>query len=592
MDTRVFRCGVAASSTFVGGRQGHSKRGRNNRLLFLLMLMCLCCGQFVLQAHALAPDQIALIVNANVPASRQLAELYAGARGIPSGRIIEVSLPAPAPENPLEGMPFSEYEPRVAEPVREFLRKNGLDRKVICLVTFWGMPLRIDRRINTPGENEEVAQIDRDLNQLRSNLEVEVGKAEAIAHGVNPSFKPASGGKDLQQSVQRLDAAINVSLAGLLAMPDSSERKRLFGDLVAVIERLTGGNATVERLATETFAPLMSRPITSSQLAATRDKEAELKKALSGLNADNRDDREKLRHAAQSDLGLLGSAQVLIGQQTNLEARETESALDNELALIWWGKYGKYRWQINPLYWRAAAMKAPGPTIMVMRLDAPNDQIVRDIIATSLEVEKKGLQGQVALDARGKSPPDPYGVYDQTIRNFAHLVQAKTTLQVTLDDKEALFSPGSVKNVALYCGWYSLRNYVPGCQFNRGAVGFHIASSELVSLRTPRERGWVHGLLEDGVVGTLGPVAEPYLHSFPPADEFFPLLLTGKLTLAEVYWRSNPLVSWMQSFIGDPLYTPYKVHPALALTDLPEPLQAALKPIPAPNFAPASQPGQ
>ncbi len=590
MATHLFRCGVGASLSCVGERGRDPKPGQVKSLQ-LLMVIILICGLWPQRADALEPDQIALIVNTNVPASRQLAELYATARAIPPGRIIGVSLPAPEPGNPLEGMPFTEYEPRVAQPVRDFLRKNDLDRKVICLVTFWGMPLRIDRRVNTPRENEEAGQIERDLTQLRSNLEAEVSKSEQIAHDMNPSFKPAVNGNDLQQLVQRLDSAINVSLAGLLSMPDTPARKQSFGDLVGVIERLTGGNATVERLATPTFAPLMSRPITSAQLAATHDKEADLKKIFGALNPDNLGDREKMRHLAQTELGLLGLAQVLASQQATTEVRETESSLDNELALIWWGRYGKYRWQISPLYWRAAAMKAPQPTIMVMRLDAPSEQIVRDMIATSVEVEKNGLQGQIALDARGKAPPDPYGVYDQTIRNLAHLVQTRTKLQVTLDDKEALFSPGSVKNVALYCGWYSLRNYVPGCQFNRGAVGFHIASSELVSLRTPRERGWVHGLLEDGVVGSLGPVAEPYLHSFPPADEFFPLLLTGKLTLAEVYWRSNPLVSWMQSFIGDPLYTPYKVHPALAVTDLPEPLRAALKPIPSPNFAPATQPG-
>ena len=109
-----------------------------------------------------------------------------------------------------------------------------------------------------------------------------------------------------------------------------------------------------------------------------------------------------------------------------------------------------------------------------------------------------------------------------------------------------------------------------------GAIGFHVASSELVSLRTPNERGWVHGLINDGVVGTLGPVAEPYLHSFPPADEFFPLLMTGELTLAEVYWKTNPLTSWMNACIGDPLYRPYKVNPPLKVTDLPEELRAAL----------------
>lgn len=32
--------------------------------------------------------------------------------------------------------------------------------------------------------------------------------------------------------------------------------------------------------------------------------------------------------------------------------------------------------------------------------------------------------------------------------------------------------------------------------------------------------------------------------------------MTGKLKLAEVYWLTNPLVSWMNALVGDPLYTP------------------------------------
>jgi hypothetical protein len=83
----------------------------------------------------------------------------------------------------------------------------------------------------------------------------------------------------------------------------------------------------------------------------------------------------------------------------------------------------------------------------------------------------------------------------------------------------------------------------------------------------------VPNLLKDGVVGSLGPVAEPYLHSFPKADEFFPLLLTGRLTLAEVYWKTNPLGSWMNACIGDPLYKPFGKNPAIKVTDLPPDLQ-------------------
>ncbi len=85
------------------------------------------------------------------------------------------------------------------------------------------------------------------------------------------------------------------------------------------------------------------------------------------------------------------------------------------------------------------------------------------------------------------------------------------------------------------------------------------------------------GLLKDGIVATLGATAEPYLSSFPAPLFFFPLLLTGELTLAEVYWSTNPMTSWQIGLIGDPLYKPYKVNPPLSVDKLPPQLQAIVE---------------
>jgi uncharacterized protein (TIGR03790 family) len=229
---------------------------------------------------------------------------------------------------------------------------------------------------------------------------------------------------------------------------------------------------------------------------------------------------------------------------------------------------------LNPLNWKIAGrIGLPTQTLMVMRLDGPTEQSVRDLIETSIKIEQEGLKGEVVLDARGKPPTEPYGAYDQTIRNLAELLRAKTSLKVVLDNKPNLIAEDSETEIALYCGWYSLRHYVSPGQFNPGSVGFHVASSEMVSLHNPKETGWCRNLMKAGEVATLGPVAEPYLQSFPPADEFFPLLLTGKLSLAEVYWKTTPWASWMQCCVGDPLYRPYKVHPPLKREDLPEVLK-------------------
>src|SRR5690606_2380595 len=101
-----------------------------------------------------------------------------------------------------------------------------------------------------------------------------------------------------------------------------------------------------------------------------------------------------------------------------------------------------------------------------------------------------------------------YAVWDNHLRALATLVQEHTGLRLIMDQAAAVFQPGDVPDCALYCGWYSLRNYVPAFEFARGAVGYHIASFELKGMRDPEEKGWVANLLRDGVVATIGPRSE------------------------------------------------------------------------------------
>lgn len=239
----------------------------------------------------------------------------------------------------------------------------------------------------------------------------------------------------------------------------------------------------------------------------------------------------------------------------------------------------------NPLYYAAKKQPVGRQTYMVMRLDAPRPELVKDIINASIKTENEGLKGKVVLDSRGivpgqeKASERTLAEYDQSIRDLGELLKSKSKLALITDDAPDPLAANGADDVALYCGWYSVRNFIDSCKFNPGAVGFHIASYELVSLHNPGETGWVAGLLNHGVVATLGPVAEPFLLAFPKPSDFFPLLLTGKLTLAEVYWRTTPMTSWMLCGIGDPLYNPYKTNPVLQVEDLPDRLQrAALMP--------------
>jgi uncharacterized protein (TIGR03790 family) len=208
---------------------------------------------------------------------------------------------------------------------------------------------------------------------------------------------------------------------------------------------------------------------------------------------------------------------------------------------------------------------------MVARLDGPSVALVKRLVDTAVAVEKKGLRGKVYVDARGitfnpaADTGHGYGGYDESLREMARLLRREAKLPVTLDDKPELFKVGSCPDCALYCGWYSLAKYVDCCKFVPGAVAYHIASSEAVSLRDPKCTLWCKCLLEKGVVATLGPVAEPYTIGFPKPAEFFGLLVTGKYTLVECYYKTLLLNSWMTVLVGDPLYNPFGKTPKLAI---------------------------
>ncbi len=516
---------------------------------------------------ALQPDEILLITNKNSPDSAKLADLYCQLRGVPSSQIVALDLPN------AEEMDFNVYEMGVVGPVREFLRAHQFQKKVKCLLTFYGVPFRIRQKVNTPEEQQELVEMQKARWTITDRLKQTVGNLETQANGLDPSFQ-AGTSDAVPALLARAQAAISAIGARMSVITDPDARteqlKRLLGGLETI-----GGQAEVDlrmgakeradpekteeqrRYWTELHERMQSAHAQAAQLQTLRwDSQA----------------RNELRKVVVANFGVVGTLRVLDAQINYLTTDSTASATDSELSRLWEDYYPRQRWLDNPL--NLQFRNAPTNALMVMRLDGPDPATVEKMMRTSVEVEKTGLKGIVAIDARGleaiddKGKPSAFGEFDQTLRDLAYLIRVKTDLKVKLDDQDIVFPVHSVKNVALYCGWYSVQQYIPGCDFNAGAVGYHIASYEMVSLHEPSTY-WVRGLLSDGVVATLGPVAEPYLIAFPRPDEFFPLLLTGKLTLAEVYWKTAPTTSWMINFIGDPLYCPYKADPALRVEDLP-----------------------
>jgi uncharacterized protein (TIGR03790 family) len=547
-------------------------RGTSPVTLFIAVLLCL-------GGLGLGPEQLALVVNKNEPESITLAREYALARHVPDGRIIALDVPD------AEEMEFDEYERNVVPPIRDFLRTHALAGQVRCLVTFYGVPFRIRARTDTPEEKKELGDIQDQLAKVIGQVRPVIEQLEKIAVGLDGSYKLPARVKDEAESAylsRRFTAAYQSASSGMLKLPDLMARHQTWVELKDILTKL-GGPAN----ALEQNDPL---ELASTQPDELRQKLIDLRRkyalefAQINLLQEKRYDaatRAQVRQMIGESFGPLRLAQSLESQIDYLRTDQTSnSALDNELALLWVNNYPRNGPLFNPMQYQATAFFRV-PAMMVSRLDAPTASVVRKMIETSVKVEETGLEGCLALNSYGFPTghfgigAGPYKEFDEKIKTLGRMVRANTDTQL-FEEYSRTYVKHEVGNVALYCGWYSVRRYIPGMQFSPGAVGYHVASLEMVGLHDPNETGWVHGMLNDGAAATLGAVAEPYLTAFPPPQEFFPLLMTGKLTLAEVYWKTEPMTSWMMCLVGDPLYTPYKVHPAMKVEDLPGDLRRAI----------------
>jgi uncharacterized protein (TIGR03790 family) len=284
-----------------------------------------------------------------------------------------------------------------------------------------------------------------------------------------------------------------------------------------------------------------------ARLIQIRTRLEQAKEAVSQLEAaDRKSSAEYRQHARQ--------VTALQAEINWIEGKETHASVDSELSMALFGTYELYRWQPNLV--RSNAPQ-PSRTLMVCRLDGPDYGIAAGLVDKALEAEANGLTGTAYVDSRGMFSKDAYGHYDQSLRDLALLIQLRTSLPVKEERTSALFEPGSCPDTALYCGWYSVSKYVDAFAFVPGAVGFHIASFEAASLRDPNSTQWCPAMLTRGITATLGPVAEPYLHSFPEPKAFFSELFAGSC-LVETFYHTKPFNSWQLVLIGDPLYRPFR----------------------------------
>lgn len=246
------------------------------------------------------------------------------------------------------------------------------------------------------------------------------------------------------------------------------------------------------------------------------------------------------------------------------------AAVDSELATLGWNTRQISGAMNNPIFRGFAPfvdLRHP-EMMLVCRLDGPTPEIVRRMITDSIAAEQEGLAGFTYIDARNIAEAG-YAEGDKWLYALAKEARRRGA-PVVLDNGPELFPENyPMRQAGLYFGWYTDRAagpFVrPDFRLNRGAVAVHIHSFSGATVRDPIQH-WVAPLLSAGAAATLGNVYEPYLALTPQLDVFYNRLREG-FTFAESGYMAVRAVSWMTTFVGDPLYRPFKG--ALELEDRP-----------------------
>lgn len=237
-----------------------------------------------------------------------------------------------------------------------------------------------------------------------------------------------------------------------------------------------------------------------------------------------------------------------------------EASVDSELAVL-----GSSSRQIsgplqNPYFQSFKPIaEIQNPVLMlVCRLDGPDSQTVRRMIADSVATEKRGLWGRAYVDG-AQETAEGYKLGDQWLGEIPVQLR-KVGVPVVFENTPPLFPDGyPMTDCALYYGWRAEKASGPFAQpdfrFVPGAVAVHIHSFSGSTLRDPNSF-WVAPLLVHGAAATLGNVYEPYLQLTSHLDILNDRLLHG-FTFAESAYSSIEVLSWMSVMVGDPLYRPY-----------------------------------
>jgi uncharacterized protein (TIGR03790 family) len=530
----------------------------------------------------LLPTEVAIIAARGNAESQQLAEYYANARKIPASQICLVEMPVG------DECPREVWDDSIRPAIAAWLAEHDAERKLRCLSTVWGVPMKIAAAAPSPALRAYQDYLAGERRSRLAALHVAIAEFEAIAPpgavstdavGAAASAAaaaatpppPAGSLEELPWLQGRLDAVLKAAQARVSALPQGATRKAAQDRLQRLVTAAGGATVILQNIQQQAARQLDPDPELVSELHRLRGATAawvETRQLLEQRPPSIERDASILSIVERTG-GLFGSISWLDEQMAAAAKNESAASFDSELALVLWpagyevlGRQPNYLRRI----YDQSHLRAAFPTLMVARIDAPTPELARGLVDAALDAEQDGLIGTAYFDSRGIAEradaadrqQGEAAAYDRALLAAAEGFERGTTVPVVVNRGPELFAAGECPDAALYCGWYSLGRYVDAFTFNRGAVAFHAGGDEADSLHDAASQRWCKRLLEDGAAATLGATFGDDPTAFPRPNEFWGLLAGSDLTLAECAWRTQPFTSWSLAVIGDPLYRPFK----------------------------------
>ena len=148
------------------------------------------------KGFALEPNEILIIANSDIAESVEIAQYYCGKRGVPKENILALSL---GPSF-YDVITRANYDRKLAEPIRNELNRRGFANKIRCLLTIYGVPIKVGRRGQLKGQEEKLAQLRKMVGD---------GKAEIARLEQSGAADAAKRKKKINQQLTRLQSTID-----------------------------------------------------------------------------------------------------------------------------------------------------------------------------------------------------------------------------------------------------------------------------------------------------------------------------------------------------------------------------------------------